>query len=167
VSFTTIKRCAVAGCVLLVAVGVAGCGESAGHSRAGTAASSSQASPAGEGSRAAELYGLLEVPDAFRAADRGPSVVSVTGDETTGMTLQYAAVLSVRTTFTVLRHQGGPMVAVGSFAHIDQGSQNELRFTGRLSGHKLKPGSYQLRAVAESADGKKGAPVTRDFRVIP
>ena len=48
----------------------------------------------------------------------------------------------------------------------DLAGSDRLRFTGRVRGGKLKPGPYQLRAVARNSAGKSGAPVTKSFRII-
>jgi hypothetical protein len=40
------------------------------------------------------------------------------------------------------------MVPIGSFTHQDRAGANSLRFTGRLRGRALPPGSYTLQATA-------------------
>jgi hypothetical protein len=54
---------------------------------------------------------------------------------------------------------------VGSFTHADVAGANKFRFTGRLNGRKLKPGSYVLQAVTANTAGK-GKPVFKTFRII-
>ena len=43
--------------------------------------------------------------------------------------------------------------ALGSFIHADTAGVNRLRFSGRVAGFALKPGSYSLSATARSPGG--------------
>jgi hypothetical protein len=53
----------------------------------------------------------------------------------------------------------------GGFTRTGAAGANSFRFTGRLRGRKLKPGRYRLVATP-SANGVKGKPVSRAFRII-
>jgi hypothetical protein len=55
-------------------------------------------------------------------------------------------------------------MAVGSFTHADVAGANRFRFTGRVGGRKLRPGSYRLRAVARNAAGV-GPPAFKPFHI--
>jgi hypothetical protein len=57
-------------------------------------------------------------------------------------------------------------VAVGSFKHSDKAGANRFHFTGRLSGHKLKPGRYRLISTPINAQGQSGATHNNNFSVI-
>ncbi len=54
---------------------------------------------------------------------------------------------------------------VGSFAHGDVAGANRLRFSGRVGGHKLSPGSYRLEATSVSAAGA-GKPALAAFKIL-
>ena len=48
--------------------------------------------------------------------------------------------------------------------HTDNAGRNRLRFTGRISGHRLAPGGYRLRVIARSG-GRKSAPGIAGFQI--
>jgi hypothetical protein len=52
----------------------------------------------------------------------------------------------------------------GSFALIGSKGQNHFRFTGRIGGNSLRPGSYQLVATP-SILGVTGKPAMTTFRI--
>ena len=54
----------------------------------------------------------------------------------------------------------------GSFTHRGVAGRNSFRFTGRLAGRKLTPGSYRLVAVAKDAAGNASLPKRASFRVV-
>jgi hypothetical protein len=67
------------------------------------------------------------------------------------------------------RRQGKPCVRgvlVGSFTHHDQAGANRLHFTGRLRGHALRPGSYELKATA-TLHGRHSRTVSAAFVIVP
>jgi hypothetical protein len=53
----------------------------------------------------------------------------------------------------------------GSFTRVGLTGRNRFRFAGRLSGHRLKPGDYELVATP-SAGGKAGLAASASFRII-
>jgi hypothetical protein len=53
---------------------------------------------------------------------------------------------------------------MGAFKHADIAGANSLRFSGRLHGHKLAKGSYQLQAIPRDAAGN-GTTVVRTFEI--
>ena len=53
----------------------------------------------------------------------------------------------------------------GSFRRAGETGPNRFRFTGRLRGRRLRPGSYQLRA-RPAADGVSGAVRRARFRIV-
>jgi hypothetical protein len=62
-----------------------------------------------------------------------------------------------RCTWTIVR---------GTFSHADRAGANRLRFSGRVGGKLLRPGSYELRASARSGSGKTSAAVIARFRIV-
>ena len=66
------------------------------------------------------------------------------------------------------RRHGRPCkryVRIGSFMHHDLAGLNRFRFSGRLSGRKLAPGSYRLEVRATGAAGSRSATVSARFTV--
>jgi hypothetical protein len=53
----------------------------------------------------------------------------------------------------------------GSFTRTGNAGTNTFRFTGRMAGRQLKPGSYRLVATPR-ANGQTGRPVGVAFRII-
>jgi len=126
-------------------------------------------------------------PVAFRAARRGASVAVATGARVT-FTLSRAAYV----TFTVERvlsgrRVGGRCVAPGagnrrrpsctryvtlkgSFRYPGSGfaaaGARGFKFTGRLAGRSLTPGSYRLVAVALGAAGPRSSASRSAFRIV-
>jgi hypothetical protein len=58
------------------------------------------------------------------------------------------------------------LVRAGSLEHQDSAGTNRLRFDGRLRGHALRPGSYELTATAELA-GQASGRVSASFMILP
>lgn len=55
----------------------------------------------------------------------------------------------------------------GSFTAAGASGANSLRFSGRLAGKPLAPGSYRLTAEALDSSGNRSAtPPTRPFRIL-
>jgi hypothetical protein len=54
----------------------------------------------------------------------------------------------------------------GSFTRTGQPGANSFRFTGRLRGKKLAPGSYRLVSVATDAANNKSKPKRATFRIV-
>jgi hypothetical protein len=54
----------------------------------------------------------------------------------------------------------------GSFTVQGTLGVNSFRFSGRLSGRKLKPGEYQLVATPTDAAGNAGAAARKRFRIV-
>lgn len=127
-------------------------------------------SGAGNGSSgpgAPRISALRVTPATFRAASHGGSVATPIGT-----TVAYKLSLAARTTFTVQRivagvKQNGRCVAAGhargarctryvnagAFKRAGVAGLNRLRLTGRLAGHKLRPGPYRLKLTARSESG--------------
>jgi hypothetical protein len=122
----------------------------------------------------------------FRAASAGPSVASA---RSTGTQVTYTDTEAATTIFSVIRKTAGvqrggkciaasrhpkkpakrctKLVTVGSFQHLDSAGANSFRFTGRVGGRKLKPGSYELIATPINSSHQLGSPRRKDFRIIP
>jgi uncharacterized repeat protein (TIGR01451 family) len=139
------------------------------------------------------LSRLLLSPETFRAAPSGPSALAAATKKRKpkpGTLISYNDSQAAVTTFTVLQSRNGIrkgkrcvistrkpkathnrpkrcklLVSVGSFTHTDRAGRNRLRFTGRLRRHKLKPGSYQLRAIARNGTGQTSRPITKHLRI--
>jgi hypothetical protein len=137
------------------------------------------ATPAG----APSLSALGLAPRKFRAASSGASIAKAPIGSTLRFTLSGAAAV----TFTAARlvpgrHVKGTCVKPtrrnakasrctrtvpvrGSFTIQGVAGANSARFTGRVAGHKLKPGRYVLTA-SPSAGGLTGASQTARFRIV-
>ena len=131
------------------------------------------------------LSGLALRPSSFRAAPSGASIAKAKGK--TGATVSYRDSLGSKTTFTVTaprpagrsgkrcphkrhlrahnRKACARTVTVGKFSHSDKAGANSFHFTGRVKGHALKPGAYELTARPR-AGGKTGKPATVRFHVV-
>jgi DNA-binding beta-propeller fold protein YncE len=135
----------------------------------------------------ARLSALSLSPNRFRAASSGASITA----KKTGATLRYT--LNTAATVRFIVHQRLPgheqghgkttrCVAPtnrnrrahrctrtetlrGSFTHTGTSGANRLRFSGRLNGHKLKPGTYTLVATP-TASGRTGRAIKVTFRII-
>ena len=132
------------------------------------------------------LSRLRIAPSAFPAAGGGGSVVAAARKRRTGAVVSYTASQPATTRFTVQRKVAGRRqagrcrkptkrnrrgrsckrwVRVGkSFTQPAKEGANRFRFTGRVSGRKLKPRRYRLRAVPVNGAGTGGA-VNRAFRI--
>ena len=147
--------------------------------------SSGGASPQGGATVAAVRTEALS-PSAFRAAPRGPSALASKRSYGTRVTYMLDQVANVR--FTVVQRRAGRkagdgrcvtrakanrragkctrLVPVrGSFVRAGISGVNRFRFTGRLAGRTLKPGSYRLVATPRSG-GKAGHSAHAAFRII-
>jgi hypothetical protein len=110
-----------------------------------------------------------------------------TGKRKPGAIVSYIDTQSATTTFTVQhlvegRRQGHSCVkptkhnrshgrctrtaTIGAFAHAGAVGANRFRFTGRVNGRKLAPGSYRLRVILRNAAGNAPA-IYVPFRVAP
>jgi hypothetical protein len=128
-----------------------------------------------------ELTGLRVRPRAFRAA--------ATNRGTKGTTITYSDTLAAQTTLVVyrkvpgVRHAGtcdSPpkhrhhgklksctrLVRVGSLTHQDSAGTNRLRFNGRLRGHALRAGGYEVTATATLA-GEQSGTIGASFTIRP
>ena len=106
-----------------------------------------------------------------------------------GATVSYIDTKAATTTFTILKATRGirstdgcvappghppkhpepkactRFVAVGSFRHHDSSGANSFHFTGRVNGHKLKPGQYRLQALP-TVKGQGGTPTSTTFTTV-
>jgi hypothetical protein len=48
------------------------------------------------------------------------------------------------------------VAVAGSFTHTGKNGANSFKFTGRLGGRKLAPGTYRLTGVPTDAAGNRG-----------
>ncbi len=135
----------------------------------------------------AAITALTISPSTLLPAPSGPTVVTNTkkSKKKYGATISYRDSQVATTTFTVLVKSTGRMQGksctkpsnknkhgkrctllkkVGSFTHVDKTGANSLRFSGRVNGHKLPAGSYELQVVARNAAGI-GATVSKSFKV--
>jgi uncharacterized repeat protein (TIGR01451 family) len=143
----------------------------------------------GPGALLPKLTGLSLSPDAFRAASGGPTARPARRRHRppVGTRLRYRLNLAASVLFTVeqalpgrrLGHQcRAPSrgsrghhrrctryVALGGFTVSGSAGANSLRFSGRLGGHKLTPGTYRLLATP-SAGGRTGRQATASFRIV-
>ena len=134
---------------------------------------------------------LSIAPRAFRAARRGPSSLGSVSSRV-GTRVRYRVNVAARVRFTVRRTRPGRRVGSGSsarcvaptprnrtaaactrsialqgsFARTSAAGIRSFRFTGRIAGRTLRPGSYLLVATATAtAAGRTGKSVRRSFRI--
>jgi Tol biopolymer transport system component len=103
---------------------------------------------------------------AFAAAPRGGSIAARVR---TGKRVAYTLSEPATTTFTVERRRPGRPRWVrlrGSFSHAGIQGRNSFKFTGRLRGRRLPPGTYRLVAVARDSAGNKSATARATFRIV-
>jgi DNA-binding beta-propeller fold protein YncE len=109
------------------------------------------------GASTALISQLRLAPRAFRAARRGRSISRNAGTE---VSYVLAAPAAVR--FTVQRSVRGRYRRVrGSFVHRGSPGFNSFHFSGRIRGHRLRPGRYRLVASAPGT-----APRRSRFRIV-
>jgi hypothetical protein len=127
-------------------------------------------------------------PSAFTAAASGPS--ATTAKAKPGAKVSYTLNVAASVLFTVQQRLPGrraghgksarcappgktkrkahrctrTMTLPGSFAQTGTSGANSLHFSGRLNGHKLRPGTYTLVATP-SANGKSGSAISTTFRI--
>jgi hypothetical protein len=139
---------------------------------------------AGGSTTAPQLSGLALTPTAFRAAASGASIAAARRN---GTKVTYSDTEAAVTAFIVMRAHSGRRAGkrcvkpgrsakhglpctyytrLGSFTHTDTAGRNHFQFTGRLRGHKLPPGTYQLLATPQAL-GKSGQTARAPFRIVP
>jgi hypothetical protein len=134
------------------------------------------------------ITGLLVSPSSFFPAPSGATISSTAKKPKRkyGAKISYRDSQAANTTFTVLRESTGRLqgksckkpstknkqskrctllTKVGSsFSHADKAGANSLHFSGRINGHRLAPGTYELMLVAHDAAGA-GKPVEKSFKI--
>jgi hypothetical protein len=133
----------------------------------------------------AAVAGLRLAPAAFRAGRSGPS--ATTAAVRTATRVSYTLNLAARARFTVQRATSGRTVSgrclaptrgnrthkrctrfvalLGSFTRTRPAGADRFTFTGRLTGHALKPGRYRLVATP-TANRHTGKPTRAGFRIL-
>jgi hypothetical protein len=112
------------------------------------------------------LSRLELAPDAFPAATQGPAIVARLD---VGTIISYLDSFAGHTTFRVMRCADascGGVALVGKFTHHDRAGRNRLQFTGRLGGHALAPGHYELLVITV-LDGQRSHRVAAPFTILP
>ncbi len=123
----------------------------------------------------------------FRAASSGPSVTAARRRAPIGTTISWSDGAAATATFAVQRPATGRKsngrcvrptranrshrrctrwVTVGRFKHTDSAGTNSLRFSGRVNGHKLRPGRYRLSVNARIGRGTPSAATTVAFKIV-
>ena len=115
-------------------------------------------------------------PKTFAPLTHGASIAKAAR----GTTITYTDTQAATTTFTVRKQLAAGVLShgrcvapprghavhgrrcarfstLGTFSHSDVAGANRFRFTGRVRGRALKPGSYQLVSAPTSAAGRTGA----------
>ena len=133
------------------------------------------------------ITGLTLAPGAFYANPKGPTATTATDTKkhTFGTIVRYRGSANATTTFIVLSKASGRKhgkicqkpskanlkgktctyyVRVGSFTHKDAAGAVHFRFTGRVGGRTLKPGSYRLELVPRNGAGT-GAAAIKAFTI--
>jgi hypothetical protein len=131
------------------------------------------------------LNGVAFAPGSFRAAAVGGAIAS---RAPVGARVFYRLSETATVTWgvekgTVGRRVGGRCVKktrgnaskrrclrfvrlIGSFKTTGGAGQNGFRYSGRLNGHKLAPGSYKLVGTAKDPAGNKSKTRKRNFRIV-
>jgi hypothetical protein len=121
----------------------------------------------------------------FAALSSGPSVIAAAAK---GTIISYTDTQAATTTFVVRKPAGKGVLSrgkcvirpkgkghgksctrytsLGSFSHTDVAGANRFRFTGRVSGRKLKPGRYQLLSTPTNSAGVSGAMHINNFTIV-
>jgi DNA-binding beta-propeller fold protein YncE len=108
------------------------------------------------GGAGALLSGLGLAPRAFRAARHGRSIA-----RRGGTIVSYVLAAPAKVRFRVQRAARGKYRRVrGSFIHRGSTGGNSFHFSGRIRGHRLRPGRYRLVATVSGA-----APRRVGFRI--
>jgi hypothetical protein len=132
------------------------------------------------------LTSLSLAPQAFRAANIGGAILSARKRKApVGATVTYDVTLPATVEFSVLRLRKGrkvgkrclkatranrkwrpcvlaPKPVKGSFSHSGAAGANSFKFTGRIGGKALLPGSYRLVGKAGAGTATRAAP----FKVV-
>jgi streptogramin lyase len=126
-------------------------------------------------------------PSSFKAAPKGASITVKKRKAKTGTRVSYSLSRAASTKFTVERAQKGRkkgkkcvaprpsnkkgkkctryVLAKGSFKHAGTGGKNKFKFSGRIGGKRLKPGTYRLIAVA-TAGATKSKLKRANFKIV-
>ena len=141
----------------------------------------------GSGAGTPAISSLVLSATRFRAAGSGPSVTAARRKAPIGTTISYRDSAAATATFTVQRPAAGRRAAgrcvkptranrshrrctrwvtVGRFRHADAAGANALRFSGRIRGHKLRPGRYRLSLSARIGSGTPSAARRVGFRIV-
>jgi uncharacterized repeat protein (TIGR01451 family) len=107
-------------------------------------------------------------PTVFAAASKGPSALAAARRHI-GARVTYTLSKAARVRFRVAKLLAGRrhrlVTLRGSFTLGGRSGRNSFRFTGRLAGHRLRPGRYKLIATP-SAGGRAGRPARASFRIV-
>lgn len=123
--------------------------------------SASLLGPGAPGARPA-ITGFTLSPRTFRAATSGPSLARVKSGTSAVLRLSIAA--DVRFSVEKAARKGRFKAIKGSFALKGKAGKNRFRFSGRLGGETLAPGTYRLVATPRAA-GVNGRSATVTFKV--
>jgi hypothetical protein len=131
------------------------------------------------------LTALKLSPRSFRSLRSGDSVVASRKRAARGTTVRFTLSEAASIGFTVERLTKGRRAGTkckakrrrgkrctiakalpGGFTVAGVSGANSFKFSGRLSGRKLKPGNYQLVAAPTDAVGNAGTPVRTRFKIV-
>ena len=136
---------------------------------------------------APRLAGLRVRPRSFRAGAQGPTVVGFGGAARPGgATVSYSDSQRALAEFEIQRAAGGVLragrclrsrashpgarctrwITIALFMHSDRAGADRFRFSGRVAGTPLAPGTYRLRVAAAAPGGRPGAPAYAVFVVL-
>ena len=124
-------------------------------------------------------------PKTFAPLTHGASIAKAAR----GTTITYSDTQTATTTFTVRKQLANGVLShgrcvapprgrtvpgkrcarfttVGTFTHADAAGANRFRFTGRVRGRALKPGTYQLVSAPTNTAGRTGSTHLNTFRIV-
>ncbi|MFN8132387.1 MAG: choice-of-anchor Q domain-containing protein [Solirubrobacteraceae bacterium] len=112
------------------------------------------------------LTGLSLSPATFAAASASTPVAAAARGTTVRWTLSRDAVTTITFSKRTTRPPRAGRKPVRRLVRSGTAGANTLRFTGRIAGSALSPGTWKLTITARDSDGNATAPQSRTFRII-
>lgn len=128
-----------------------------------TSKKTKKAKKAAKANKPPVLGRIRVVPSAFAPKVRGvePGKVEL------GTTFRYKVSEAATVRFKIERRKGKRFKKLGSRPQKAKAGANKLRWNGKLKGKPLSPGRYRATVVATDREGRRSAPKTVGFRILP